>query len=234
MSRAGGRGDRSTAREAEERAAALIARRHIMTLYSGRDDPWSHRSRIVLYEKEVECQVVFVDTEQLPAGLADLNPYNRVPTMVDRDLVLYESHIINEYLDERLPHPPLMPIDPIMRARARLMLMRFDRDWYSRIQDIETGDKKRATQARAVLRDGLTAIAPVFKDQPFALGTDITLVDCTLAALLWRLPLYGIELPRQGRPLLDYADRLFKRSAFQQSLTENERDMRPIPAGRRA
>ena len=206
----------------------LVApRKHVMTLYSGISDPWSHRTRIVLYEKDIECQVVEVDPAKKPRELADLNPYNQVPTMVDRDLVLYDSNIINEYLDERLPHPPLMPVDPVSRAKARLMLMRLDRDWYSLIPDITGHDKKAATKARNALRDGLTVISPTFKDQPFALpGTDFSLVDCSLAPLLWRLDHYDVELPRQAKPILDYAERLFARKSFRLSLTEPERSLR--------
>jgi RNA polymerase-associated protein len=206
----------------------LVApRKHVMTLYSGISDPWSHRTRIVLYEKDIECQVVDVDPAKKPRELADLNPYNQVPTMVDRDLVLYDSNIINEYLDERLPHPPLMPVDPVSRAKARLMLMRLDRDWYSLIPDIVGHDKKAATKARNTLRDGLTVISPTFKDQPFALpGTDFSLVDCSLAPLLWRLNHYDVELPRQAKPILDYAERLFARKSFRLSLTEPERALR--------
>src|SRR5947207_2952195 len=144
----------------------LIApRKPVMTFYSGVVDPWSHRTRIVLYEKDIECQVVEVDPGKKPRELADLNPYNEMPTMVDRDLVLYGSNIINEYLDERLPHPPLMPVDPVSRARARLMLLRFDCDWYDLVPDITDGDKKAAQRARNIIRDGLAVISPVFKDQ---------------------------------------------------------------------
>jgi RNA polymerase-associated protein len=214
------------ARTDKTELASLSARRHIMTLYSGSSDPYSHRTRIVLYEKDVECQVVEIDVRKKPPELADFNPYNRVPTMVDRDLVLYESLLINEYLDERLPHPPLMPVDPVSRAKARLMLMRFDRDWYDIVPDIERGDKKNKQRARNIIRDGLTVISPVFKEQPFIMGEEISLVDCSLAPLLWRLPVYGIELPRQAKPLMDYAERLFERKAFKLSLTEAERDMR--------
>lgn len=202
------------------------ARKPIMTLYSGTTDPYSHRTRIVLYEKDIECQIVEVDLNKKPRELGELNPYNQVPTMVDRDLVLYESNIINEYLDERLPHPPLMPVDPVSRARARLMLVRFDRDWYSLIHDITGGDKKAATKARHALRDGLTVISPIFKDQTFALGEEFSLVDCSLAPLLWRLGVWDIELPRQARPILDYAERLFTRKSFKLSLTEAEKAMR--------
>jgi len=181
----------------------------------------------VLFEKDVECQIIPVDLQKKPRELADLNPYNRVPTMVDRDLVLYESLIINEYLDERLPHPPLMPVDPVTRGRARLMLMRFDRDWYDLIDYLETDDKKHAPRARTVIRDGLTVISPIFKDQVYALGDEFSLVDCSLAPLLWRLARYGIELPKQAKPILDYAQRVFARKSFQLSLTEAEREMQP-------
>ena len=139
--------------------ATLATRKHIMTLYVGTTDPLSHRTRIVLHEKDVECQVVEVDIRKKPREIGELNPYNSLPTMVDRDLVLYESHIINEYLDERLPHPPLMPVDPVSRAKARLMLMRFDRDWYSLLADLVGGEKKHALKSRNILRDGLTVIS---------------------------------------------------------------------------
>lgn len=205
--------------------ATPTTRKPIMTLYSGLTCPASHRTRVVLFEKDVECQVVYVDPKKKPRELAELNPYNDLPTMVDRDLVLYDAHIINEYLDERLPHPPLMPVDPVTRARARLMVMRFERDWYNLLPYIEAEDKKHAPRARTVIRDGLTVISPVFKDQPHILGEEYSLVDCALAPLLWRLPMLGIELPRQARPLLDYAERIFARKAFQLSLSDPEREM---------
>ncbi|MDA8362375.1 MAG: glutathione S-transferase N-terminal domain-containing protein [Gammaproteobacteria bacterium] len=206
--------------------ASLATRKHVMTLYSGTTDPYSHRTRIVLYEKDVECQVIEVDIKKKPRELADLNPYNCVPTMVDRDLVLYESLIINEYLDERLPHPPLMPVDPVSRGRARLLLMRFDRDWYSLLPELEGTDRKLVQRARNIVRDGLTVISPVFKEKQYVLGEEFSLVDCSLAPLLWRLPVWGIELPRQARPILDYAERVFERKSFKLSLTDAERDMR--------
>jgi len=206
--------------------AAPTNRKPVMTLYAGISDSYSHRTRIVLYEKDIECHVVEVDPAKKPRELADLNPYNQVPTMVDRDLVLYESNIINEYLDERLPHPPLMPVDPVSRAKARLMLMRFDRDWYSVTADVVHGDKRSAQRARTAIRDGMTVISPIFKEHRYILGEEFSLVDCSLAPLLWRLGVYGIELPRQARPILEYAERLFERKAFKLSLTEPERAMR--------
>ncbi|MFQ5756158.1 MAG: glutathione S-transferase N-terminal domain-containing protein [Acidiferrobacterales bacterium] len=206
--------------------ASPMNRKPIMTLYSGINDPFSHRTRIVLFEKDVECRIIEVDPHRKPRELADLNPYNQVPTIVDRDLVLYGSLIINEYLDERLPHPPLMPVDPVSRARARLMLMRFDRDWYSLLPDITGGDRKTVTRARNIIRDGLTVISQIFKEQPYVLGDEFSLVDCCLAPILWRLGLYGVNLPRQAKPILEYAERIFSRKSFGLSLNEAEREIR--------
>jgi len=200
-------------------------RKPVMTLYSGTVDCYSHRTRIVLFEKDVECKIIFVESENKPVELADLNPYNQVPTIVDRDLVLYQSAIINEYLDERLPHPPLMPVDPVNRARARLMLFRFENDWYRLLPEVASGDKKIANKARNIIRDGLTVISPVFKEQSFILGEEYSLVDCALAPILWRLHHLKISLPRQAKPLMEYAERIFERKSFQTSLTEAEREM---------
>jgi RNA polymerase-associated protein len=180
----------------------------------------------VLFEKDVECQVIYVDPDSGTEDLAELNPYNETPTLLDRELVLYDYKIINEYLDERLPHPPLMPVDPVSRGRARLMIMRIQRDWLDLIETITVGGKKQADQARQVIRDGLISISPLFSEQPFMLGEEFSLVDCCVAPLLWRLPLYGIELPRQAKPMVEYSQRLFDRKSFKSSLSEAELEMR--------
>jgi RNA polymerase-associated protein len=205
--------------------ASPVNRKPIMTLYSGINDPYSHCTRIVLFEKDVECRIVEVDPNKKPRELADLNPYNQVPTIVDRDLVLYDSLIINEYLDERLPHPPLMPVDPVSRGRARLMLMRFNQDWYTLLPTLTGGERRAVTRARNTIRDGLTVISQIFKEQPFVLGEEFSLVDCSLAPILWRLDFYGINLPRQAKAIMDYAERVFARKSFQQSLTETEAEL---------
>ena len=205
--------------------ASPVNRKPIMTLYSGINDPYSHCTRIVLFEKDVECRIVEVDPNKKPRELADLNPYNQVPTIVDRDLVLYDSLIINEYLDERLPHPPLMPVDPVSRGRARLMLMRFDQDWYTLLPTLTGSERRAVTRARNTIRDGLTVISQIFKEQPFVLGEEFSLVDCSLAPILWRLEFYGINLPRQAKAIMDYAERVFARKSFQQSLTETEAEL---------
>lgn len=206
---------------------ALVAnRRSVMTLFSGATCPYSHRTRIVLAEKGISVEILDIDPDNKPEDLIDLNPYQTTPTLVDRDLVLYESRIIMEYLDERFPHPPLMPIDPVARAKARLAMYRIEQDWYSLLDDLESQNEKQAAKARKVLRDGLAASADVFAAKPFFLSDEFSLLDCTIAPLLWRLPHFGIELPAQAKPVLQYAQRLFRRNSFCASLTDAEREMR--------
>ncbi|MDF2690639.1 MAG: sspA [Gammaproteobacteria bacterium] len=206
----------------------ITNKRSVMTLFSNKLCPYSHRVRIVLAEKGVVAEVVEVDLNNKPNELYELNPYGTVPTLVDRDLVLYESNIILEYLEERFPHPPLMPVYPVARARNRLMMLRVDRDWYSLVKDINhAADKASAEKARKELYDSLLSVAPVFGDSPYFLSEEFTLVDCSLAALLWRLPVLGINLPAdQGKLIIKYAEKLFKRESFQASLSDAEREMR--------
>jgi len=196
-----------------------------MTLYSGLNCIYSHSCRIVLHEKEVECHIRWVDLESNPEELAELNPYNETPTLVDRELVLYGAQIISEYLDERLPHPPLMPVDPVNRGRARLMFARLQRDWIDRLQPRSRRGGTPTDTTRQAVRDGLIAVSPIFTEQQYMLGDEFSLVDCFLAPLLWRLPYYDIELPRQAKPILDYGQKLFARPAFQSSLSEAEAEL---------
>ncbi len=205
--------------------AVIANRRSVMTLFSDASCPHSHRVRIVLAEKGITVEIVNVDSDNLPEDLIDLNPYQSVPTLIDRELVLYDPQVITEYLDERFPHPPLMPVDPVSRARSRLALYRIKKDWYSLLDDLESGKEKAAAKARKTLRDSLASSAEVFAARPFFLSDDFSLVDATIAPVLWRLKHYRIELPSQARPVLDYAERLFERETFQTSLTEAEREL---------
>jgi RNA polymerase-associated protein len=208
---------------------AEVAKRSIMTLYSGSTDIYSHQVRIVLAEKGVNYEVLDVDPENKPEDLADLNPYNAVPTLVDRDLVLYEAQIIMEYLDERFPHPPLMPVYPVSRARSRLMIHRIEKDWYSLLKLITSpkAADSRKEKARKELRDALITLAPVFSDTDYFLSEEFTLVDCCLAPLLWRLEMLGIELTGKGAaPVKAYMERIFERESFKASLTTLEYEMR--------
>ncbi|MEO1573578.1 MAG: glutathione S-transferase N-terminal domain-containing protein [Pseudomonadota bacterium] len=209
---------------------ALIAnRRSVMTLFSRPTCPHSHRTRIVLSEKSINVEIVDVDGPSLPEDLMDLNPYHTVPTLVDRELVLYDSRVIVEYLDERFPHPPLMPVDPVTRAQFRLALFRIERDWYSLVDEIESaGDKKRSARARKVLRESILASAEVFGARPFFLSDEFSLVDASIAPVLWRLRHYDIDLGPEGDAVEDYGDRVFSRPSFQKSLTELEQEMRVI------
>jgi RNA polymerase-associated protein len=181
---------------------------------------------MVLAEKGITFDVVDVDATDLPDELMDFNPYGTVPTLVDRDLRLYESRIIMEYLDERFPHPPLLPVDPVSRASARLYMYRVDRDWYSLADLITKGSDEEAAKARREFRESLIATAPVFGAKPYFMSDEFSLVDCCIAPLLWRLPALGVELPPQAHAVQEYASRLFHREGFRDSLTEEERDMR--------
>jgi RNA polymerase-associated protein len=198
-----------------------------MTLYSRPACPHSHRVRLVLAEKGIAMDVVNVEGSKLPEDLLDLNPYNSVPTLVDRELVLYDPRIIMEYLEERFPHPPLMPVDPVTRARFRLALYRVERDWYTLVDEIEQSPNKPHARAKKVLRESLLASSDAFAVKPYFLSDEFSLVDCSIAPILWRLPRYEIDLPAQAKALHKYAERLFNRPAFKLSLTEIEREMRP-------
>ena len=199
-----------------------------MTLFSNPTCPHSHRVRIVLAEKGISLDAVDVETASLPEDLLALNPYNSVPTLVDRDLVLYDSRVIAEYLDERFPHPPLMPVDPVSRARFRLALYHIERDWYSLVDDLERGDKRTANRARKNLRESLLSSAELFGVKPFFMSDEFSLVDCSIAPILWRLPRWEVDLPpSHGRNIIKYAETLFSRASFRTSLTELEQEMRP-------
>ncbi|GAA0580235.1 stringent starvation protein SspA [Halomonas salifodinae] len=206
----------------------VVAKRSSMTFYSGSDDHFSHRVRIVLAEKGVAVDILEVSEENHPEELADLNPYNSVPTLLDRDLVLYESKVMMEYLDERFPHPPLLPVYPVARAQSRLWMHRIEREWCPLVEQILGGAKKDAEKARKELRESLVGISPIFEDMAYFMSEEFSLVDCCLAPILWRLPALGIELPeKQVKPLLGYMQRVFERDAFKDSLTEAEKEMRP-------
>jgi RNA polymerase-associated protein len=196
-----------------------------MTLFSSATCPESHRVRVVLAEKGITVEILDVDSHNKPEDLIDLNPYNTVPTLVDRELALYDPRAIMEYLDERFPHPPLMPVDPVSRARTRLALYRIETDWYELVPALESRGEKTSGKARKLLRDSLTAGAEVFGAKPYFLSDEFSLVDATIAPILWRLKRYKIDLPRQAKPILQYAERMFERETFQASLSEAEREM---------
>ena len=209
----------------------VVAKRSSMTFFSDNMSHYSHRVRIVLAEKGVTVDIINVDGNEKPEELADLNPYNSLPTLLDRELVLYESKIMMEYLDERFPHPPLLPVYPVARGQCRLWTYRIERDWCTLVDQIEQnrGGEKAIEAARKELRDGLMGVAPIFGDKPFFMSEEFTLVDCCLGPILWRLPKLGIQLPqtKQTKPLLDYMDRIFQMKSFIESLSELEIEMRP-------
>lgn len=212
----------------------VVAKRSSMTFFSDGNSHYSHRVRIVLAEKGVTVDIIETDPANLPEELTDLNPYNSLPTLLDRDLVLYESKVMMEYLDERFPHPPLLPVYPVARGSSRQLIYRIERDWCRLVDGILAGGPAKELNAmRKELREGLLAIAPIFSEKPFFMHEEFTIVDCCMAPILWRLPELGIELPnnKQSKPLLAYMDRLFERESFQASLSEQEREIRnPQPA----
>ncbi|MCU4675484.1 stringent starvation protein A [Catenovulum sp. 2E275] len=207
--------------------AVAANKRSVMTLYADATSLHSHQVRIVLAEKGISVEIKLLDPNNKPEELWELNPYGSIPTLIDRELVLYQSNIIMEYLDERFPHPPLMPVYPVARGSSRLMMYRLENDWYQLVEKIENGSSEEAVAARAELRESILAIAPIFNETPYFMSEEFSLVDCVLAPLLWRLPKLGIELIGQGsKEVKEYMARVFERESFQASLTDEEREMR--------
>ncbi len=205
----------------------MSSRRSAMTLFSAPHDPWSHRVRIVLAEKGIPNDTVSVEPGRFPEDLLDLNPYHSVPTLVDRDLVLYDARVVTEYLDERYPHPPLMPIDPLERAKLRLAMYRIERDWYGPACRIDAGTEgAEVSRLRRELRETVLASAELFRVRPFFLSAEFSLLDACVAPILWRLPHYGIDLPKEAQPIVRYAANIFPRPGFCASLTGAEQQMR--------
>jgi len=207
----------------------VVAKRSSMTFFSDSTSHYSHRVRIVLAEKGVTVDMIESDSAHPPAELADLNPYNSLPTLVDRDLVLYESKVMMEYLDERFPHPPLLPVYPVARAESRLYIHRIEKDWCSLVDAIlHTRSENVVKKSTRELRESIVAISPIFSEKPFFMSDEFTLVDCCMAPILWRLPSLGVDIrsSKQSKPLLAYMDALFSRESFQESLSEQEREMR--------
>jgi stringent starvation protein A len=201
----------------------------MMILYSSATDPYSHRSRFVLFEKGMDFEIKDVDMYNKPEDISTMNPYGEVPILVERDLILYEANVINEYIDERFPHPQLMPVDPVNRARVRLGLMGFERELYAHIHVLEArteGDEKQKEKARTHIRDQLTQLAPMFLKNKFMMGEEFSMLDIAIAPLLWRLNHYKIELPKVAAPIAKYAERLFARPGFIECLTPSEKVMR--------
>ncbi|KTD64376.1 stringent starvation protein SspA [Legionella spiritensis] len=203
---------------------AIVAKRTIMSLYSDNDDIYSHQVRIVLAEKGVNAEILLAKQNEPGADLLAVNPYGTVPTLLDRELVLYQARIIMEYLDERFPHPPLLPVYPVARAEARKMMHRIEQDWYRLMHRINAGNEVQ--QAREELLESLVSLEPIFADKQYFLSDEFSLLDCTLAPLLWRLPQMNIDLPANAKGIHDYINRVFKRDSFQASLTEAERQLR--------
>jgi RNA polymerase-associated protein len=197
-----------------------------MTLYSDPNSAQSHRVRIVLGEKDLVFNVEDVLPGQNNEDLIALNPNNTAPTFVDRNLVLYESRVIMEYLDERFPHPPLMPVDPVIRAKTRMVLHYIEKDLYGLLEDVKSSGEKKSAAAKQKLKDNIMLSLDFIQGKKFFLSDDFSIIDCSMAPILWRLPEYDIELPNTAKPILKYADRLFERASFIENLSEQEEEIR--------
>ncbi len=202
----------------------------MMVLYSGTTCPFSQRSRLVLFEKGMDFEIRDVDLFNKPEDINVMNPYGQVPILVERDLILYESNIINEYIDERFPHPQLMPADPVQRARARLFLFNLEKEIFTHVSTLESrapkGQEKAQEKARLAIRDRLTQLAPLFIKNKYWLGEDFSMLDVAIAPLLWRLDHYGIDLSKTAAPIQKYGERIFSRPAYIEALTPSEKVMR--------
>ena len=208
---------------------SIVTKRSSMTLFSDPRDHYSHRVRMVLAEKGVTVEIIDVISGKEPEDLAEINPYNTLPTLADRDLALYEANVIMEYLDERFPHPPLLPVYPVQRALSRLWITRVEKEWSSRLDILMAGKGRETilTKACKELRESIIAIAPIFAEKPYFMNDEFSLVDCCVAPILWRLKEVDITLPEKStRPLHKYMQTMFERDAFRASLTETEMEMR--------
>jgi len=203
--------------------------RNAMTLFSSVDDVLCHRVRLVLAAKGVAYDLIPVDAQNPPPDLIDLNPYHSVPTLVERDQVLYAASVVSEYLDERYPHPPLMPVDPLSRARLRLAMLRIEHDWVPQVQAIQVGSRQQAEAARKRLKELLTASVPLFKASKFFLNPEMSLADCAMAPIIWRLPALDVPLPKDGKVIEEYGNRIFRNPGFLRSLTPQEKQLHDLP-----
>jgi RNA polymerase-associated protein len=201
-----------------------------MILFSSATCIMSHCARLVVYEKGVPADIEFFDPNDPPEDLLELNPHGNAPTFVERDLVLYDARIIMEYLDERFPHPALHQMDPVSRANARMLIKRIDQDWYPMLEEILSNGDKKTTKTKKLLRESLIAAAPVFEATPYFMSEEYSLIDCTMAPFLWRLPSAGIDITGLGKGITAYANRLFSRKAFQESLSSREKEMMQSPS----
>ncbi|WP_130536888.1 glutathione S-transferase N-terminal domain-containing protein [Thiomicrorhabdus indica] len=204
-----------------------VTKRSVMVLFTDSTNPLGHRIRLVAKEKDIPMDVIMTDPNDLPEDLLELNPYGTLPTLVDRDLTLYDPQVILEYLDERFPHPPLMSVDPISKARSRQMLRQIETEWYPLVDVIMANENEgEVQQARRELQERLIQLIPVFEHKDFFMSDDYSLVDVSMSVLLWRLPVLGIELPKSAKPIFDYCDKVLERELFAESLTDDELDMR--------
>ncbi len=205
--------------------ANIITRKSVMTLFSSPTCAMSHCARFVLHEKGIAADIEFYDPNNAPEDLLELNPTGTSPTLIERDLVLYDSRIIMEYLDERFPHPPLHQMDPVSRANARMVIKRIDQEWYELLDEILHSGEKKSARAKKMLKESILNATPIFAARPYFMSDEFSLIDCAIAPLLWRLPSIGIDISTPDNVITHYAQRLFNRTGFKRSLSEAEKEM---------
>lgn len=205
--------------------ANIITRKSVMTLFSSPTCAMSHCARFVLHEKGITADIEYYDPADPPEDLLELNPTGTSPTLIERELVLYDSRIIMEYLDERFPHPPLHQMDPVSRANARMLIKRIDQDWYQMLEEILSSGEKKSARSKKMLKESILAAAPIFAARPFFMSDEFSLIDCVIGPLLWRLPSIGIDISTPNEVITNYAQRIFNRNAFKRSLSDQEKEM---------
>ena len=209
-----------------------INKRTSMALFSDAGDHYCQRVRIVLEEKGISSEIIDVDKNKLSDEILEVSPYGTLPVLVDRDVALYDSVTLMEYLDERFPHPPLLPVYPVSRANMRLYMKRITNDWCSLFDSLvndklkEAEEKKKKKQLKSLI----LSTNPIFKEKPYFMNEEFSLVDCCIAPILWRLPQVGIDITKdtKNKPINDYMKKVFTRQAFLKSLTEIEKEIRSL------
>ena len=205
---------------------SLANRRSAILLFSLPDCLHSHRTRLVIKEKEISAELHEIDVTNISEEIKSISPYDDFPTLVDRELVLQNSRVIIEYLDERFPHPPLMPVDPVIRAKTRMVLHYIEKDLYGLLDDVKSSGEKKSSTAKQKLKENLLLSLDFIQGKKYFLSDDFSIIDCSMAPILWRLPEFGIELPKSAKPIIKYSERLFERSSFLENLSEQEEEIR--------
>lgn len=198
-----------------------------MTLYTnGLNDPYSHVVKIVLAEKCLDFEEQLIQDNI--KTLKKLNPYCYTPTFIDRDLVLYKAEIITEYIDERFPHPPLMPVNPILKGKTRLLIYRINKDWFKTLNYILNLKYDLSDNLETYKKNLLSQIEGaklLFKEMPYFLSENFSLIDCWISTLLWYLQEIDKDFIEKEKLIYDYSRKIFARNSFQKVLNKKPKQI---------